>query len=165
MLRSTRHEPRINLQHKTCDSIWYWISPVWARLMRLPKKLKIFSMQQRSFRLMARNKLDSLLQFVKSLRKVENLMECPTTVKRVVARGAEAKCTNDSDFNPSVLNNESLVDTAIGVVESATRKFSVRLNKSTGCCANWCCFFSENGRYCCVKWCCFVAGSSPCCVK
>ena len=35
----------------------------------------------------------------------------------------------------------------------------------TGCCANWCCFFSENGRYCCVKWCCFVAGSSPCCVK
>ena len=45
MLRSTRHEPVnalvmvsegqftwIKLHHKTCDNIWCWISPVWARL-------------------------------------------------------------------------------------------------------------------------------------
>ena len=30
----------------------------------------------------------------------------------------KGKCTKDSDFNPSVVNNESLVDTAIGVDES-----------------------------------------------
>ena len=37
----------------------------------------------------------------------------------------------DSDFNPSVVNNESLVDTVIGVGESGTQKPSVDLNKST----------------------------------
>ena len=38
------------------------------------------------------------------------------------------KCTKDSDFNPSVVNNQSLVDTAIGVGESGTKKPSVGLN-------------------------------------
>ena len=61
MLRSTRHE-LVNakvkvsegqftwrkVHHKTCDSIWYWISPVWARLKKLPRKLKITGMQPRN---------------------------------------------------------------------------------------------------------------------
>ena len=80
---------------------------------------------------MTRTKLDSLLELVKALRKVENLMECHTILERVAARWAEEKCTKDSDFNPSVVNSESLVDTVIGVGESATRKPSVGLNKST----------------------------------
>ena len=88
-------------------------------------------MQPRSFGVMTRTKLDSLLQLVKALRKVENLMECHTTLERIVARKAKEKCTNDSDFNPSVVNSESLVDTVIGVGESATKKPSVGLNKST----------------------------------
>ena len=33
----------------------------------------------------------------------------------------KGKCTKDSDFNPSVVNSESLVDTVIGVGESGTR--------------------------------------------
>ena len=49
-------------------------------------------------------------------------MECPTTLERVVARRAKEKCTKDSDFNPSVVNSESLVDTVIGVGESAIKK-------------------------------------------
>ena len=40
------------------------------------------------------------------------------------------KCTEDSEFNPSVVNSESLVDTVIGVGESAIKKPSVGLNKS-----------------------------------
>ena len=52
-------------------------------------------------------------------------MECHTTLERVVAQRAKEKCMKDSDFN------ESLVDTAIGVGESATKKLSVGLNKST----------------------------------
>ena len=47
-----------------------------------------------------------------------------------MARRAKEKCTKDSDFNPSVVNNESLVDTAIGVGESGTKKPSVGINKS-----------------------------------
>ena len=80
---------------------------------------------------MTRTKLDSLLQLVKALRKVENLMECHATLERVVARRAKEKRTKGSDFNPSVANSESLVDTAIGVGESGTKKPSVGLNKST----------------------------------
>ena len=53
------------------------------------------------------------------------------TLERVVAQGAKEKCVKDSDFNPSVVNNESLVDTAIVVGESGTKKPSVGLNKST----------------------------------
>ena len=45
--------------------------------------------------------------------------------------GTKEKCTKDSDFNPSVVNSESLVETVIGVGESAIKKFSVGLNKST----------------------------------
>ena len=45
-------------------------------------------------------------------------MECHTTWERVVARRAKEKCIKDSYFNPSVVNAESLVDTAIGVSES-----------------------------------------------
>ena len=71
---------------------------------------------------MTRTKLVSLLQLVKALRKVENPMECHPTLERVVAQRAKEKCTKDSDFNPSVVNSESLVDTVIGVGESATRK-------------------------------------------
>ena len=67
---------------------------------------------------MTRTKLDSLLQLEIALRKVENLMECHTTLERVVAQRAKEKCIKDSEFNPSVVNSESLVDTAIGVVES-----------------------------------------------
>ena len=55
---------------------------------------------------LTRTKLDSLLQLVKALRKVENLMECHTTLERVVARRAKEKCTKDSDFNPSVVNRK-----------------------------------------------------------
>ena len=69
---------------------------------------------------MTRTKLDSLLQLKKALRKVENLMECHTTLERVVARKAKEKCIKDSDFIPSVVNSENLVDIVIGVGESAT---------------------------------------------
>ena len=41
----------------------------------LPRKLKITGMQPRNFRVMTRTKLDSLLQLVEALRKVENLTE------------------------------------------------------------------------------------------
>ena len=58
-------------------------------------------------------------------------MECHTTLERAVAQRAKEKCIKDSDFNPSVVNNESLVDTAIGVGESGTKKHNVGLNKST----------------------------------
>ena len=51
--------------------------------------------------------------------------------ERVVAQRAKEKCMKDSDFNPSVVNSESLVDTAIGVGESAIRNLSVGLYKST----------------------------------
>ena len=47
-------------------------------------------------------------------------MECRTTLERVVARRAKETCTN-----------ESVVGTVIGVGESATRKPSVGLYKST----------------------------------
>ena len=80
---------------------------------------------------MTRSKLDSLLQLVKALRKVENLMDCHTTLERVVARRAKEKCTKDSDVNPSVVNSESLVDTVIGNGESAVKKPRAGLNKST----------------------------------
>ena len=43
----------------------------------------------------------------------------------------QRKNAKDSDFNPSVVNSESLVDTVIGVGESGTKKSSVGLNKST----------------------------------
>ena len=43
----------------------------------------------------------------------------------------KGKFIKDSDFNPSVVNNESLVDTLIGVGESITKKPSVGLNKRT----------------------------------
>ena len=52
-------------------------------------------------------------------------MECHTTLERVVARRAKEKCTKDPDFNPSVVNSESLVDIVIGVGESVTKKPSV----------------------------------------
>ena len=65
----------------------------------------------------------------KGLRKVENLMDCHTTLERV--QRATDKCMKDSDFNPSVVNREKSVDTAIGVGESATKKLSFGLNKST----------------------------------
>ena len=42
--------------------------------------------------------------------------------KGVVAQRAKEKFMKDSDFNPSVVNNESLVDTAIGVGKSGTTK-------------------------------------------
>ena len=58
-------------------------------------------------------------------------MECHTPLVRVVAQRAKEKFTKDSDFRPSVVNNESLVDTAIGVGQSGTKKPSVGLNKST----------------------------------
>ena len=58
-------------------------------------------------------------------------MECLTTLERVVAQRAKEKCINDADFNPSVVNSESLVDTAIGVGESGTKNPSGGLNKST----------------------------------
>ena len=58
-------------------------------------------------------------------------MECHTTLESVVARRAKEKCTKDSDFNRSVVNSESLEDTAIGAGESATRSRSVGINKST----------------------------------
>ena len=50
-------------------------------------------------------------------------MECHTTLERVVAQRAKDKFIKDSDFNPSVVNN------AIGVGESGTKKPSVGLHK------------------------------------
>ena len=67
----------------------------------------------------------------KGSAKGGKLVECPTTLERVVARRAKEKCTKDSDFNPNVVNSESLVDTVIGVGKSAIKKPSVALNKST----------------------------------
>ena len=52
-------------------------------------------------------------------------MEGHTTLERVVAQRAKEQFIKDSDFNPSVVNNESLVDTAIGGGESGTKKPSV----------------------------------------
>ena len=78
-----------------------------------------------------KNQAGFIAQLVKALRKVENLMECHTTLERVMARRAKERCTKDSDFNPSLVNSESLVDTVIGVGESAIKKPSVGLNKST----------------------------------
>ena len=43
----------------------------------------------------------------------------------------KGKFIKDSDFNPSVVTYESLVDTFIGVGESVTKKLSVGLNKRT----------------------------------
>ena len=43
----------------------------------------------------------------------------------------KGKCIKDSDFNPSVVNRENSVDTAIGVGESASKNLSVGLHKST----------------------------------
>ena len=37
----------------------------------------------------------------------------PYNFGKVVAQRAQEKCTKDSDFNPSVVNSESLVDTAM----------------------------------------------------
>ena len=54
-----------------------------------------------------------------------------TTMERVVARRAEEKCTEDSDFNQVVVNSESLVDSVIGVGDSAFWKPSVGFYKST----------------------------------
>ena len=87
----------------------------------LPRKLKITGMQPR------KNQAGFTAPVGKGLEKVEN----QTTLERVVARKAKEKCTEDADFNPSVVNSESLVDTAIGVGESAMRKPSVGSNKST----------------------------------
>ena len=70
-----------------------------AEEVRLPVKLKITGVQPRSFRVMSRVKLDSLLQLVKALREVENPMECHTTSERIVAQRSKEKCTTDSDFN------------------------------------------------------------------
>ena len=47
------------------------------------------------------------------------------TVSIALQRWATEKFTKDSDFNPSVVNSESLVDTAIGVGESSTKRPSV----------------------------------------
>ena len=102
-----------------------------SRLKRLPRKLKITGMQPLNFRVMTRVKLDSLLKLVKALRKVENLMECHTTLERVVARRAKEKCSKEFDFNPSVVNSESLVDTEIGIGESAIKKSSVGLTRKS----------------------------------
>ena len=71
------------------------------------------------------------IQLVKALRNVENLMGCHTTLERVLARRANEKCIKDSDFNPRMVNRDNLVDPVIGVGESATKKLSVGLNKST----------------------------------
>ena len=78
-----------------------------------------------------KNQAGFIAPFGKALRKVENLMECHTTLERVVARRAKEKRKKDSDLNPSVVNSESLVGTVIGVGDSATRKPSVSLKKST----------------------------------
>ena len=99
--------------------------------LMLPRKLKIPGMQPSSFHVITRVKPNSLLQLVEALRNVVNLMECHTTLERVVARRAKEKCTKDSDFNPSLVNSESLMDTVIGVGESVIKKPSVGLNKST----------------------------------
>ena len=75
---------------------------------------------------MTRTNLDSLLQLGKALRKVENQIECHTTLERVVAQRAKENCIKDSDFIPRVVNRENSVDTtAIGVGDSATKKLSV----------------------------------------
>ena len=50
----------------------------------------------------------------------------PNGVQHNLGKGggtkAKGKCTKDSDFNPSVVNSESLVDTAICVGEAGTKK-------------------------------------------
>ena len=51
--------------------------------------------------------------------------------KKIAPQDMGQHLIKDSDFNPSVVNNESLVDTAIGVGDSGTKKPSVGLNKST----------------------------------
>ena len=89
--------------------------------------MKITGVQPKSFRVMKKNQAGFIAPVNKGLVK----MECHTTLERVVAQRAKEKCTHDSDFNPSVVNSESLVDTAIGVGESGTKKPSVGLNKST----------------------------------
>ena len=46
-------------------------------------------MQPRSFRVVTSVKLDSSLQLVTALRKVENLMECHTSLDRVALRAKD----------------------------------------------------------------------------
>ena len=58
-------------------------------------------------------------------------VECHTSLERVVARREKEKCTKDSDFNPTVVNSESLVDTVIVVGESVIKKPSVGFKHST----------------------------------
>ena len=79
--------------------------------------------------MMTRAKLDSLLQLVKALGgKPDGL---PYYFGMGNGTKGKGKCTKDSDFNPSVVNSESLVDTVVGVGESAIKKLSVGLHKST----------------------------------
>ena len=56
-------------------------------------------------------------------------MEWHTTLERVVAQREKEKYIKDSDFNPSVVNSESLVDTAIGVGESGTKRPGVGIEQ------------------------------------
>ena len=81
MLMSTRHEPvarvsdgirRAVNMNKICTTghaiaLDVESIPFFAQLKRLPRKLKITGMQPRSFHVMTRTKLDSLLQLVKAL--------------------------------------------------------------------------------------------------
>ena len=57
-------------------------------------------MQPRSFRVMTRVKLDSLLQLVEALRKVENLMECHTTFGKGSCAKGKGKMHKGLGFQP-----------------------------------------------------------------
>ena len=83
------------------------------------------------FSLDDKNQAGFIAPIGKGLAKGGDPMECHTTLERVVAQRAKEKNIKDSDFNPTVVNSESLVDTAIGTGESAKKKPSVGFNKST----------------------------------
>ena len=62
---------------------------------------------------------------------MENIAECHTTLERAVAERVKDQSIKDSDLNPSVVYNESLVDTVLGVGELGTKRPGVGFNKST----------------------------------
>ena len=62
-IRTAVHMTTCTTRHATT----FDFGPVFVRLKRLPRKLEITGMELRIFRVITRNKLDSLLQFVKTL--------------------------------------------------------------------------------------------------
>ena len=80
---------------------------------------------------MTRTKVGFIVPVGKGFAKGGKTNGVPYNFGKGSGSTGKEKSTKDSDFNPSVVNSERLVDIVIVVGESATRKPSVGLNKST----------------------------------